>query len=571
MRRNLSPLAILLLGACTVGPDYKMPEFETPKQWFADAKSWFGDDATAAEKEIAAPTKIDVDWWRLFNDSSLTALEEEGLKANDDIVLAAARVAEARAVLHLNEAQQYPNLSAEAGATRTGPSEETRSGALGSSPYNEFGVSAVLNYEVDLWGRLRRSTESARAQLLSEQANRNAVTLAVTSDIATGYFNLLALDAQLAVTRDTIASRQSSFDYQQKQYKAGAVDVLSFQRAQAELAAAQATLPVIEQARVEQQNALAILLGRSPKAMVETPIATGKALTAMPVPPTMPLDAPSTLLERRPDVTAAEQQLIAANAQIGVAKADYYPTLSLSALLGLASSDIDNLLQSSARQWQVGASSAVPVLDFGRTSANVDAATARKDQAMANYKQVVRGAFADVANALSAVQTTQARTQAQLRQVQANEETVRVAGLRYNAGYATQLDQLDAQRQLFQAQLDSIDAMRDRLTATVSLYKALGGGWNTAPAIQPTETPIAGGVGKPDVKPEGVQEAAPVDTVSASTTTAPANGASAAPVVVAPTPEAAPVATSANVPAAPARPIVTPVVPAGSPFQLQQR
>ncbi len=493
--RKLSLLASLLLSACMVGPDYAMPSFELPSSWT---------DKAPSEGEMAT-TK----WWEDFNDPALNALEEEGLTANADIALAAARVAEARAILRLTDADLYPTLSAQAGARRTGPSDQSRQGAFGGSkPYNDFSVAAVLDYEIDLWGKLRRGSESAQAQLLSEKANRDAVRLAVASDIATNYFNLRALDSQLAITRDTITSRQNGFDYQKKQYDAGAIDVLSFRRAEAELAAAEATLPMLEQARVEQQNALSVLLGRSPKAIVEAPLAKQEHIANLPVPPTLPANAPSTLLQRRPDIAAAEQQLVAANAQIGVAIADYYPNLSLSALLGLASADIDNLMKGSARAWDAGATSVLPVLDFGRTGGNVDAAKARTEQALVNYQQVVRLAFADVSNALNRLETTQAQLDAQTRKVKANEETFRVAGLRYDAGYATQLDQLDAQRQLFQAQLNQISAMQERLSAVVTLQKAIGGGWNVpedAPTTAPAEAEVPAPAPEISKAPESIE------------------------------------------------------------------
>ncbi len=463
-------LTALLLTACKVGPDYEAFSFTLPE-------SWVGEDAPAADA-----TPLPTDWWQLFNDPALTALVEEGLKHNADIALAAARVSEARATLRLNDANLYPNLSAQGGATRTSRSEESTFGGLGrssSKPYNDFNLSAVLSYEVDLWGKLRRASEGARASLLSEKANRDAVRLAVVSDIATGYFALMAFTKQVAITNDTIATRKDALDYQTKQYNAGAVDVLTLRRAEAELAAAEATLPVLEQARTEQQHALAILLGRTPKEIIEATVNTATDIAELPVPPTLPATAPSTLLERRPDVSAAEQTLIASNAAIGVAKADYFPTLSLSALIGLASTDIDRLLRSSARTWNGGAATAMPLLDFGRTSANVDVATARKEQAFITYQHVVRGAFGEVADALSRVRTSAERTTAQARQVDAYRETVRVAKLRYDAGYATQLDRLDAERQLFTSQLDQVSAKQAQLAATVTLYKALGGGWNT--------------------------------------------------------------------------------------------
>lgn len=469
MRKIASIVTVLLTSGCMVGPDYSKPDFKWPEQW--------SQETTA--KADAQPVSIESDWWKNFNDPRLIALVEEGLQANADIALAAARVSEARAALDLADAQLYPSISAEASGVRQKQSGETINARLsGAKPFNSFALSAVLNYEIDLWGRLRRANELARAQLLAQQANRDAVQLAVASDIATGYFNLLALNAQEKITQQTIASRTSSYDYLRKQYNAGAIDVLTFKRGEAELAAAKAVLPALAQSRVQQQNALSILLGRNPQEIIEKMPQTSQDIAALPVPPVMPAGTPSSILQRRPDVTAAEQQLIAANADIGVARAQYYPSLSLSALFGLGSMDIDRLLRASAETWSIGAASAMPLLDFGRTTANVESAEARKEQSLITYQQTVRQAVVDVANALNAQRTSAAREDALAQQVRANKETVRVANLRFDAGYSTQLDQLDAERQLYAAQLDEVSARQDRLSATVTLYKALGGGWS---------------------------------------------------------------------------------------------
>lgn len=476
--RRCALIALALLAACEVGPDYQAPEMALPQRWPGEAT-----DATAT-----APP-IPLDWWRQFNDPTLTALEEEGLKANDDIALAAARVAEARGILRVSEADLYPAVQIQGAAVRTGVSEERNFGGLGQirpKPYNDFSLAAVLDYELDLWGRIRRANESARAQLLSEKANADAVRLAVASDIATGYFNLLAFDAQVDITLQTIESRKNSVAYQKSQFDVGVIDSLTFRQAEAELAVAEAALPVLQQARTEQMNALAILLGRSPEDMLNKPLTRAGSIAALPVPPAMPSDAPSTLLERRPDLIAAEQQLVAANAQIGVALSDYYPRITLSALIGLNSAESDRLFRSSARNWNVGANLLGPVIDAGSIGGNVDAAKARARQSRANYRQIVRGAFGEVTNALGFIQTSKTRAGALHRQVVAREDTLRVTNLRYEAGYSTHLELLDAQRFLFQAQLDEIDALRDQLSATVTLYKALGGGWNTQPPAKPT-------------------------------------------------------------------------------------
>ncbi len=466
--RKLPLLSVLLLSACVMGPDYHPPAMDLPGHWPAPA-------VIPAE----AQSVINLDWWKQFNDPVLTKLEEEGLAANSDIAQAAARVEQARGALDLRWANQFPELDAQADATRTRNSARSSFGGFPANPkpYNSFGLAAVLNYEINLFGKLTRSTEAARARLLAAEHNRDAVRLRVAADIAVAYFNLRALDAQAQVTENTVAAREGAYDYQNKQYQGGVTNALTYRQAEAELAAAKAQAPLIAQARAEQETALSILLGRSPKELAEVVIERGASLDDLPVPPLLPADLPSELLTRRPDIQAAEQNLVASNAEIGVARADYFPTLSLSGLLGVASSKTGTLVEGAARNWNASGSLAGPLFDFGRVSANVDQAIAQKDQALAAYAQTVRTAFKEALDSLSGVQNAAARVDAQATQVQARVESLRLAGLRYDAGYSNYLEVLDAERFLYQAQLERIDARRDQLAATVNLYKALGGGW----------------------------------------------------------------------------------------------
>lgn len=476
-------LVSVSLAACAVGPDYKKPTLDLPQEW-----PWHKEASMTeggSRYDVVSPT-----WWQEFQDPALTTLIEEGLEANADLVTAAARVAQARAMLTVKEADLYPSLDAQANATRTSNSEMARMGgfALNSKPFNDFGLGAVLNYELDLWGRLRRSKESAKAQLLSVKANRDAIRLAVVSNIAVSYFNLRALDAQLDITNNTIASRKDALEFQRKQYDMGGENALTFHQAEAELADAQAQKPALEQARLEQETALSVLLGRSPRDILDGVIIAGKSVDTLSVVPKLPNELPSVLLERRPDIFAAEQTLVAANADIGVAKADYFPRLSLSSLLGLNATDIDNVLKSHARRWQLAGTASVPLVDFGKRSANVDSAEAGRDIAMAEYEQTIRVAFKEVIDALSSETTSTARERAQIRQMTSRAESLRLSDLRYKSGYSNYLEVLDAQRFLHAAQLARVTAKRDRLISVVNLYRALGGGWNqigTAPVLSP--------------------------------------------------------------------------------------
>lgn len=459
MRKLLLITTVLVLASCSLEPDYQRLPLELP--------------AAQSQKPVALA------WWKEFNDPVLTQLVEEGLAANDDLYRAASRVAEARAILGRRKADELPLLYGRADASRTSNSRETHTNGNftpSSKPFNDFSLAMVLEYEVDLWGRLSSATDAARGRLLALESTRDAIRLSVASDIANGYFNLTAIDAQIAVTEQTIKSREESFRYQQAQYKHGAVDQLTFRQAEAEVADARAALPTLTQVRAEQQTALAVLLGRSPKSIAEKTIAGGN-LDTLPVPPSLPQALPSELLERRPDIQTAEQNLIAGNAEIGQVRAEYFPRLSLSTLIGLSSSQADRLLRTSARNWDAGAGLVSPIIDGGGARADIDAAKSRRDQALADYRNAVRTAFKDTLDSLNATKNAAARVEAETVEVNARKETLRLADVRYKAGYATHLEKLDSERFLFSSQLNRINAHRDQLTAAVNLYKALGGGW----------------------------------------------------------------------------------------------
>lgn len=473
--RKASLLFALMLSSCAVGPDYKMSSFAMPQAW-----PW--QKADSVDPEIVRQENIvAADWWKSFNDPQLSALVKEGMAANADLLRAASRVAQARALVSSRQADFFPSISAQGQGLRTSRSAEAViiPGFNGiSKPINDFGIAAVLNYELDLWGRLRRANKSARAQLLASEGNRDAIRIAIASEIAQSYFNLRSLDAQIDITKNEITARREALRFQETQYRLGGENGLTFRQAQAELQAALASAPALEQARNEQETALAVLLGRTPKAIVEEKIVAGKSIDALPAAPILPAVLPSTLLQRRPDIQSAEQSLIAANAEIGVARANYFPVVSLTGLLGLNSSQTDRLLRGSARNWQAGATLAGPIVDFGRTGALVNTAKAQREEALADYQQTIRQAFKQVLDTISAQRTSEAREKAQTAQVNARSETLRLANARYKAGYSNYLEVLDAQRLLYQSQLERVIAKRDRLIAEVNLYKALGGGWS---------------------------------------------------------------------------------------------
>jgi multidrug efflux system outer membrane protein len=488
MNRNvwLTGVLALWLGGCSLAPEYQKPETPVSTDWSSDALT--SDDET-----------IPLEWWRRFDDPALVALIGEALDHNTDLEMAAARVAEARAQLTSSQAERYPLLEVQGSASRQGPSEESfmTTGQGGDETYNDLQVSGLLSYELDLWGRLANASEAARARLLGSAANREAVRLAVIGEVANGYFNLRGLDRQIEITQRTIDSRRETVDLQRAQFQAGAIDELSLKQAESELAAAEAQLPALRQQRAMQRNALAVLLGRDPKAIIEKTVAVGRPIDAFEAPASVPAGRPADLIVRRPDIVAAEQELVATNAEIGVARAAFLPTISFSGLLGLQSDSGGSLFQSSASTWQAGGSLLGPLIDFGRAESMVAQAEARQRQALISYRATVQTAFQEVLDALAGLQRNDERLQAQSRQVEALRRAADLARQRYEGGVSSYLEVLDAERSLFNTQLALVQTQRDRLQATVNLYRALGGGWDgslvteaTMESAKPAEQPV---------------------------------------------------------------------------------
>ncbi|MBU0726167.1 MAG: efflux transporter outer membrane subunit [Alphaproteobacteria bacterium] len=450
-----------LLGGCTMGPDFTRPAAEMPQQW---------------PGTVIRASQVDPLWWRSYDDMALVDLVNEALAANSDLLVAAARVAEARALAGVSRADRLPTLDVEASGARQRQTDELAVGA--PNPVNNFRLAGVLSYELDLWGRLARADEAVRAQLMASEANRDAVRLAVAADVASGYFNLRAIDQQVVITERTLAARQESFELQQIQYTNGVVTELVLRQAESELAAARAQLPALRQQRALQRNALAVLLGRTPRALVEGNVPRGQSIDQLPVPPVVPGYMPSDILDRRPDIQQAEQLLAAANAQIGVAEANFFPRISLTASGGTQSLELGDLFSAGTGIWSLGANLTAPIIDFGRNQSNLDAAEARKLQSYLEYQQTVRTAFREVMDALETQQGSAERLNALDGQVAALDRTFALARERYDGGYTGYIEVLDAQRALFQAELDRVSTQRDRLQASVDLYKALGGGWS---------------------------------------------------------------------------------------------
>lgn len=459
MRKRTLPLLLsLALTACAVGPDYSRPKIDVP--------------AGTTAQQASVPS----DWWQQFHDPVLDQLITEALQHNQDLAFSAAQVDEAAALAGIARAQLLPSVAANAGYQRARTSAET---TTPGSPLiaDVRNANLTASWELDLWGKLRRSNEAAHATLAASQYNRDAARLSLSAQVAQTYFQMRAFDAQLDIAKRTLDSRESSLQLRQKRFKGGMTSELDMRQAESEAASARATIPQLNKSLRQTETALAVLLGRSPRELLEGKLQRGQAIEMLNVPPSIPADLSSSLLERRPDLAAAEAQLIAANARIGVAKAAYFPSISLTGALGSQSLSMETLFSGATRTWSFVGNATAPIFNFGQTGLNVDAASARQRQALAQYQKSVQTAFKETQDALIASSAAREVQEAQTTQLTALNRALHLATLRYDNGYSSYLDVLDAERNTFQAELNLVNAKLDRLNAAISLYKAIGGGW----------------------------------------------------------------------------------------------
>ncbi|HTD05758.1 efflux transporter outer membrane subunit [Undibacterium sp.] len=465
----LSVLAasLLLAGCMSVGPDYKRPALETPAAL----------DVGATSKPTTAVDWLQ--WWKSFQDPVLNGLLDEAAANSQDLALAAGRVEEARAVAAGTNSNRYPSVDGNLSAVKARTSENSGKLPAGVPLINrDYQVSISASYEVDFWGKLRRADEAARSRLLSQEANRGTVLTTLYSNVAQSYFALRAYDAQVALAETTLQTRQENLRLQQKRFTAGSIGELDLHQAESEAAAAEVVLAQAVQGRAITESALAVLLGRSPSEVVKPVIARGTSLDGLYQQLTVPADLPSDLLNRRPDILSAEQTLVAANADIGQAKSQYFPTVKLTSSYGYESLGFKNLIDPASLMWTLGSNLVQPLFRAGAIGAVVQGAEARKNQALAQYVQTVQGAFRDVHDALTNMSADEQVTQSTTRRVVALRDSLRLAKLRYDNGYSSYLEVLNAQRDLLQAESSLIDIKRAHLAAVVSLYKAVGGGWD---------------------------------------------------------------------------------------------
>ena len=457
MTRICTAALALALAGCTLGPNYQRPEVDLPK------------DYAVAQAPVPAPER----WWVVFMDPVLDTLVEEGFAHNRDLRAAAERIEQARAQLGITRSDMWPDAGIEATRGRT------RSSELGSFPLPPEAIETNSNrlvlkasWELDFWGKYRRATEARRSELAASEAGRDAVRASLIGDIARGYFALRAFDRRLESVSRTLVGREKAVELQKLRLDAGVVSELEFRQVESEMRNTEALVPLLRQAIVRQEGALAVLLGRSPRAIFAGAIERGSP--ALPVAVEVPAGLPSDLLLRRPDLREAEARLHAANARIGVARAAYFPSITLTGFFGGESQSLGDIFSSAARTWNFTGGLLQPLFASGAIKGGVDLANARMREAAELYQKAIATAFSEVRNAIHNQTNARDALASQSAREAALARTAELAKLRYDNGAVSLFEVLEAERQLALARLDAIDAERDRRNAIVDLYLALG-------------------------------------------------------------------------------------------------
>ncbi len=448
----------LTLSGCMLGPNYHRPDVDVPQGWRLSVEQ--------------AKTVANVPWWEQFRDPVLNKYIETSLKQNNDLKIAVATVDEYYALLGIARSQFFPEVDAHAAGARMRSSNSFLPSSEGvEQNFNAFVLAFTLSYELDFWGRIRRANEAARANLLGQEDAQRTVILTLVSSVSATYIELLELDKRLSIARQTLKSFEESLRLVKLRFQGGVSSELEVRQAESQVESAAAVIPPLETQVAQTENQLSVLLGQNPG-----PIEHGRTLDEI-VLPGIPAGQPSDLLEQRPDILQAEQDLVAANAQIGEAKAEYFPRFNLAALLGFETPELDKFFNASSLFYRFGATLAQPIFEGGRIRNQVKASEALKDQALFKYQQTILIAFKEVNDALIAHYNSSKELEVQTRQVAVLRDYLRLARLRYDEGLVDYLNVLDAERNLFNAELDLSRAEGAQFLTLVDLYKALGGGW----------------------------------------------------------------------------------------------
>ncbi|GAB7498187.1 MULTISPECIES: efflux transporter outer membrane subunit [Bilophila] len=457
MRIFVIGLMMLGLAGCSFAPDYQRPKMELPQAW----------------KDPGKGEQLDEQWWKRFDDSTLNALVQEALIANRDIAAAVARVDYARAQLGVARAELLPLLSGQAQGTQTWV-DNTKITSGSQSPFSAgFGAT----WELDLWGKLRNAKEAAMYQVLGTEAAQRGMRLSIAAQTSNAYFLLRSLDLQLSTAERTVKTRTDALRIYTARYEQGLISELDLSRAKTEVETAKTALYQTRISRDAAESALEALLGRSPKDIMDGTVQRGMTLESIPTPPVIPAGVPSDLLERRPDIQQAEMSVKSANANIGVAKAAWFPAISLTGLFGVVSPELHTLMSNPLQTWSYGGAASVPLLDFGRVKYGVEAAEAKQRESLATYEKTVQGAFKEMRDALTRQQEMSNVVASLERMVKELRLSVELANTRYDNGYSSYLEVLDAERSLFDSEMQLAAARSERLSSIVNVCLALGGGW----------------------------------------------------------------------------------------------
>jgi len=450
-------IVVLLLGACAVGPDYEKPEIDTPETWrFSDAE---------------ASEVVNTQWWTQFEDPVLDKLVDEALSSNLDVRNAAARVEQFAARLNITRSDFYPQVGYGVSGDRQSISDNNAASLGIDSISTSYQATINVGWELDVWGRIRRASESARAQLLAAEESRRTVILSLVSSVATSYVGLRRLDRQLEIAIQTRDSRAESLELFELQFTGGVIGQLQLSQIKSQYELAVSAIPSIERDIAVLENLIAVLLGRNPGS-----VPRGKSIDELTL-AQIPNGVPSDLLLRRPDIRRAEQRLISSNASIGVARAAYFPRISLTGLAGFVSGDLGAWFDSDSATWAVGGAVAGNIFTGGRISGNVQQAEALQQQSLFAYQQTILTALQEVEDALISTQKARERLISDGRRVEALTEYARIARLRYDNGYTSFIEVLDSERSLFNAELTYVNTQNDVYVGLINTYKALGGGW----------------------------------------------------------------------------------------------
>jgi outer membrane protein, multidrug efflux system len=501
-RLFLGVVFLCVAGGCAVGPGYRRPDLGMPAEWrrtdpAVDSLRPFYDslmanrdtlplnpsgaeavsvDSSAGPGALLSDTTGNLVWFDLLRDPELRKLVEMALRENRDVRVAIATINEFRAQYGVARGDFFPQISLSAQGGRT----QTVLGTLGSFTYNQLQATANLSWELDFWGRIRRSTEAARSDLLAQRENQRAVVLTLVSDVANSYLLLRQLDLALEISQRTLAANRETFRLARRRFDQGLISELDVRQFESEVASPAASVALLEGQITQTENQISLLIGSNPRS-----IPRGRPLTDVLGELTVPSVLPRSLLDRRPDVRQAEAQLHASTARIGAAKAELYPTLMVTGDYGTYASNADDLFKNNSEIYQILGGVSMPIFTGGRVGKQVDVARARADQSRYSYEQTVLIALREVEDAVAGVRSSRNQVAAQQTQVDALRRALRLAEMRYQSGASSYLDLLDAQRSLFSAELSLAQVQGQQATAAVTLYTALGGGWPVAPASAP--------------------------------------------------------------------------------------